>query len=168
MSLDILNNADKTRFLQLIGGPLEGETWLAERVLSKRPFADIDALMVAFSEIATQATEAEKIRIIRSHPDLAVAATDELSDTSVREQSSAGLNQLTAAEVSEFQRLNTAYWAKFDFPFVICVREHTKGSILAHFKERLQNNREAEIATGVREVLKIIRLRTIDLLNTSE
>jgi len=164
MSLDALNAASQSEFLAQIGGPLEGETWLAERVAAHRPFADVDALYRAFEQEVAAAGEAERIALIASHPDLGnkLAVGRPLSAESVREQASAGLDRPTADEYAEFHRLNTDYRAAFGFPFVICARENTKDSILAAFRSRCQNSRAQEIETAVGEVLKILRLRLID------
>lgn len=166
-TIDSLNNASPAEFLQLTGGPLEGELWLGQRVLEKRPFVDVDAMMAAFEQVVAEATLDERITLIDSHPELAVAPAESLSDTSKREQSGVGLNQLSQSEYQAFQQYNRKYREQFGFPFVICVREHTKASILENFEQRLDNEREQEIETGLREVLKIIRLRILDLLDTS-
>lgn len=165
MQLADLNRMSKDQFLAQIHAPLEGESWLATRVLAKRPFVDIDGLIDAFAQVIDQASEDEQVRLIDSHPELAVAVQETLSDESIREQASAGLNQLTAEEYAEFKHLNTAYRERFGFPFVICAREHDKTSILTHFRARLQHPRAQEIATGIGEVLKIIRLRLLDMLD---
>ena len=164
MSLDMLNAASQSEFLALIGGPLEGEIWLAERVAAHRPFADVSALYSAFEREVAAASESERIALIASHPDLGnkLAVGKPLSADSVREQASAGLDRLTQAEYADFHRLNTDYRAAFGFPFVICARENTKDTILAAFRSRRQNSRAQEIETAVSEVLKILRLRLID------
>ncbi len=164
MSLDALNAASDEAFLEIIGGPLEGETWLARRVAIHRPFADVPALFEAFEQEVKAASEAERIALIRSHPDLGgkLAVGKPLSADSVREQASAGLDRLTESEYAEFHRLNTEYRAAFGFPFVICARENTKDSILATFINRRNLPRSQEIEAAVAEVLKILRLRLIE------
>ena len=57
-----------------------------------------------------------------------------------------------------------AYRARFDFPFIICARENKKQAILNAFPRRLQNPREAEIATALAEIYKIARLRLSDAI----
>ena len=60
------------------------------------------------------------------------------------------------------------YRDRFGFPFVICARENKKEAILEGLKARLENSRELEIETGLKEVSKICRLRLLDLVvNTS-
>lgn len=164
MSLDALNAASEAEFLAIIGGPLEGQIWLAERVAAHRPFADVDALYAAFEHEVTESSDDERIALIASHPDLGnkLAVGKPLSADSVREQASAGLDRLTEDEYAEFHQLNTDYRTAFGFPFVICARENTKDSILTAFRTRRQNPRRGEIETAVSEVLKILRLRLLD------
>lgn len=163
-----LNQAAPAEFLRLIGGPLEGQTWLAERVVSQRPFASVDALSRAFAAAATAASETEQIALIASHPDLGEKlAIKPLSDHSEREQAAAGLDQLTPAEYALFHQSNQVYRAAFGFPFVICAREHTRDSILAAFAERQHHTRAQELATALAEVLKILRLRLADSIHSA-
>lgn len=164
MKLDALNRASGAHFLELIGGPLEGQTWLAERIEAGRPFASVDALYAAFEQAVATASENEQIALIASHPDLAgkAAIDGTVSAASAREQAAAGLDRLTPQQYAEFHRLNAAYKEKFGFPFVICARENTRESILASFDVRLDNSRSEEIAIALNEVLKILRLRLID------
>lgn len=166
--LSELNTVDEARFLELTGGALEGEIWLAERVLQHRPFADVKAIISAFETEINESSQLEKIQLLASHPDLGVKVNADLSEASVHEQASAGLDQLTEAEYTEFTALNTQYKQTFGFPFVICAREHNKHSILAAFKTRIENPRETEITIGTSEIIKIIRLRLVDLVNPSE
>ena len=101
---------------------------------------------------------------MRAHPDLAgkAAVAGELSSTAAREQASAGLDRLTPDEHARFIELNTAYRERFGFPFVICVRDNTRDSILAAFEERLGHGRDEELATALGQVVRIAELRLED------
>lgn len=168
MKLNELNTKPTSQFLELIGGALEGELWLAERIIEHRPFTTVNSLFSAFENVINDATEQEKIRLIASHPDLAPTVDTILSESSIQEQASAGLNKLTPQEYDTFHRLNTQYHQQFGFPFVICARENTKSTILEKFEARLSNARSQEIEIGIAEILKIIRLRLNNLIETSE
>jgi OHCU decarboxylase len=167
MELHTLNTAPIHQFLELIGGPLEGQTWLAERIAPQRPFATVQDLIEAFQVAIQGASESEKIALITSHPDLAGKAMidNTLSATSQQEQAAAGLNRLTPTEFDQFHQFNNAYKQTFGFPFVICARENTKDSILGAFATRLAHLRADEIAIGVGEVFKILRLRLLDVVS---
>ncbi len=111
------------------------------------------------------ATPDEQLALIRAHPELAgKAAIDRtLTDASAAEQASAGLDRLTADEYARFHALNAAYRARFDFPFIICVRLTDKAGILAAMESRLGNDRETEIATAIAQIGEIVRLRLGDM-----
>jgi 2-oxo-4-hydroxy-4-carboxy-5-ureidoimidazoline decarboxylase len=105
--------------------------------------------------------------LIRAHPDLAgrAAIADELTPESTREQASAGLDSLTPEEYEAFTRLNAGYREKFGFPMIVCVREHTKESILAQAETRMEHSRGEEVEVALKEVAKIARLRLEDLVD---
>ena len=84
-----------------------------------------------------------------------------MAEASVKEQSTVGLDQLSAAEYDRFQDLNQAYKDKFSFPFIIAVRNNTKDSILAAFEKRLQNNLEVEKQQAIAEIIEIARWRLV-------
>src|SRR5215813_5246620 len=75
------------------------------------------------------------------HSDLAgkAARAGTMTVDSKAEQASAGLDRLSEAEFAQFHRLNNAYREKFGMPFIICVRRHSRDSILQQFERRLQN-----------------------------
>src|SRR6185369_16769206 len=97
----------------------------------------------------------------RNHPDLAgkAAIAGDVTDDSRSEQASAGLDALSRDEFSRFHSLNDAYKAKFGFPFMICVRRHTRDSILSQFERRLASDEATELAAALQEVFFITRLR---------
>ena len=84
------------------------------------------------------ASQAQQVALIKAHPDLAgrVAREGRLTAASAAEQAGAGLGTLSAAEIAHFDADNAAYRERFGFPFVICVRENTKESILAALARR--------------------------------
>jgi len=115
--------------------------------------------------VVRDATADEQLALIRAHPELAgkAAIDGTLTAASAAEQASAGLDRMTPDEYARFHDLNAAYRAKFDFPFIICVRLTDKAGILAAMAARLANDREAEIAAALREIGEIVRLRLKDM-----
>jgi OHCU decarboxylase len=134
---------------------------VAEGAWSDRPFADVDELFEALRSAMYSAPRERQLALIRAHPDLAGKAAVEgtLTDRSRREQASAGLDRLTPDEYEAFMRTNKAYRERFGFPFVVCVREHTKESILRVAAERLEHTRDEEVRVALEEIAKIARLR---------
>ncbi len=152
-------------FVERYGALFEHSPWVAERAWEKRPFGDRDDLIDKLSQAMFEAPRDRQLALIRAHPDLAGRAAIEgtLTADSRREQSSAGLDRLTPDEYEAITRTNTAYHERFGFPFVVCVREPDKASILATAEARLQNDPETEVRTALGEISKIARLRLEDL-----
>ena len=112
------------------------------------------------------AGEAAQLLLIRAHPDLAgkAARAGALTDESSREQSGAGLDRLSDGQYERFHRLNQAYRDRFDFPFIIAVKGHTKQTILDAFEARLGNDPAAERAEALRNIGLIGQFRLFELI----
>ncbi|MEA2801421.1 MAG: 2-oxo-4-hydroxy-4-carboxy-5-ureidoimidazoline decarboxylase [Rhodospirillaceae bacterium] len=156
-----LNRMGSADFAASIGDTFELAPWVAEAAAAKRPFAKVTALHEAMMGALRAAPRERQLEFLRGHPDLAgkAARAGALTDDSRREQASVGLDSLSEEEFARFHRLNDAYKAKFDFPFMICVRRHTRDSILAQFERRLGNDATTEFASALQEVFYITRLR---------
>jgi OHCU decarboxylase len=126
-------------------------------------FAGVDALDGALRAAMYAAPPDAKLALIRAHPDLG-EKVGVLSEHSASEQAGLGLDRLSPAEYERFMATNAAYREKFGIPFVVCVREHTKASILANADRRLGNSVEQEIETALGEIAKIGSLRLRDAL----
>ncbi len=165
-TLDALNAMDQAIWTEVLGKIYEHSPWIAEQTWHERPFASVPGLARALFTTVTNAPAERQIALIQAHPDLAgkAAIAGDLTRESASEQSSVGLDRLTPDEYATFTNLNTAYRERFDFPFVICVREHTRQSILDNFVLRLQHSREQERATALEEIRKIAGLRLHDLI----
>lgn len=161
-----INSADRAAFTTALGHLFEHSPWVAEETWPQRPFRDPAHLHAALCGTMRGATRERQLALIRAHPDLAgrLAQQNQLTAESTREQASAGLNQLTAAELAEFQRLNAAYLSRFGFPFIICARLSNKSAILAAMQARGGSTPEQEFQTALGEIEKIAQLRLNDLL----
>lgn len=113
-----------------------------------------------------EAPRERQLELIRAHPELAGREAEErtLTRESTREQASAELDRLTADELKALRRLNRSYRERFGFPLIVCVREHTKDSIIAWGNARLDHTRDQEIDIALGEITKIARLRLSDLV----
>lgn len=145
-------------FVARYAAVVEHSPWVVERAAARRPFADLTEGIIAVLE---DATPDERVSVIRAHPELAgrAAIAGTLTEDSRREQASAGLDRMTVPEFERFHALNAAYRARFGFPFVICVRRTDRAGILRAMAERLDNDRETELATALVEIGHIVRLR---------
>jgi 2-oxo-4-hydroxy-4-carboxy-5-ureidoimidazoline decarboxylase len=165
-SLADLNMLPLEDFVARIGPVFEHSPWIAEATWSKQPFDSLEHLHRALSETVHSSSEERRLALIRAHPDLVghAALAGTLTQTSTSEQTSAGLNKLTADESALFQEFNRTYREKFGFPFVICARLNKKEAILNGFEARLKNSREEEIKTALAEIEKIAYLRLQDII----
>jgi len=89
----------------------------------------------------------------------------ELTESSRSEQTGAGLDQCTPAELAEFQDLNNAYLEKFGFPFIFAVKGFHRIDILEAFRVRVHHSREEEFKTAIEQVHRIARLRLETIAN---
>src|SRR5262250_1332451 len=161
MALANLNAADEGGFMAALGDVYEHAPWVAQAASRRRPFATLAALHAAMMDAVRAAPPEQRLALIKGHPDLAgkAARAGSMTVDSKAEQASAGLDRLAEAEFAQFHRLNDAYREKFGMPFVICVRRHSKDSILQQFERRLQNTMSAETETALGEIFRIAALR---------
>ena len=161
LALDALNAMSPRDFVAALGDTVEHAPWVAEAAATRRPFADMAALLYAMTKAMASSSDERKLALIKGHPDLAgkAARAGAMTADSKAEQASAGLDRLSDAEFKEFHRLNNAYRDKFKFPFIVCVRRHSKDSILREFTRRLQHNAAAETKAALAEIFRIGALR---------
>lgn len=161
MSLAEVNAMDRLAFAARFGDVAEHAPWVAERSAARRPFASREAMIAAFQSAIRDASAAEQLGLIRSHPDLAgrAAVAGEVAVESLKEQAAAGLDRLTPEEFYRFTELNRRYRNRFAIPFILAVKGATKHQILESFAERLGNDPDAEYATALDHVCRIVGLR---------
>ena len=157
----------REKFVSEFGGIFEHSAWIAEGAfdLELGPTHDnAQGVHQALARVFRSATEEQRLGVLTAHPDLAgkLAAAKRLTAESTAEQAAAGLNALTAEEHASFTDLNNAYTTKFGFPFIIAVRDNTKTTIMAAFKRRISNDRDAEFSEACKQVERIAELRLIE------
>ena len=160
---------ERADFISRFGGIFEHSHFIAERAFDAGAIAEpLTAANVhaALVEQFRAASEAERLGVLRAHPDLAgkLAIAGGLTDDSRREQAGAGLDRLTSQEHGRFTELNTAYVEKNGFPFIIAVKGLDKADILKAFETRIHHDARDEFATASAQVEKIAWLRLSALL----
>ncbi|MBS9402740.1 2-oxo-4-hydroxy-4-carboxy-5-ureidoimidazoline decarboxylase [Halomonas sp. TRM85114] len=151
-------------FVAHYGDIYEHSPWVAERAWQRglgMPQDSPDGLAELMAQVLRDADPASQLAVIRAHPDLAgkAAIAGGLTQASTREQAGAGLDQCTPEELARFERLNTAYRARFDFPFVMAVKGSDRHAILDAFATRLMNTPDEERRTAVEQINRIARFR---------
>jgi len=166
IALDELNAMDRDAFGARLGKIYEHSQWVAARVANGRPYASVDALHARMEKEVRSASKMEQLALIRAHPQLKgrLADPSTLTDASRREQSGAGLDQCTAAQMEQLQKLNKAYLDYFGFPFVVAVRGLDTDGIIARMQARLRNDSRQEFAECLAQIGRIARFRLDDLI----
>jgi 2-oxo-4-hydroxy-4-carboxy-5-ureidoimidazoline decarboxylase len=165
-----LNGCSDTEFVAALANIFEYSPWIAEKAASARPFAGVTQLFDAMKAVVEHASPDLRLALIKAHPDLAnkTQRAAGLTAESNAEQNSAGLDRLSDAEYQAFERVNTAYGKKFGFPYIVCVRRHTKDSVLRDFERRLPNDVATETQTSIEEICRIAALRLDQLVSSDD
>jgi OHCU decarboxylase len=164
MTIGQLNLLDRSAFVESVGWIFEHSPWVAERAFDARPFASLDALHAAMTEQVENATFAERLALLKAHPDLGARAR--LSLASTGEQAGAGLDSLTPGEFEQLTRLNAAYHNRFGYPFLLAVKGSTKHDVLRALQARIEASPEQEYREALRQVYRIARFRLEDLIKS--
>ncbi|MFN5349369.1 MAG: 2-oxo-4-hydroxy-4-carboxy-5-ureidoimidazoline decarboxylase [Polaromonas sp.] len=169
ITLDHVNQASADAALALLDGLYEHSPWVVEKALSARPFQSLGHLKHALTRAVNAVPEADQIKLLCAHPELAGKAMqdDALTAESANEQSKAGLTSCTPQEMATLAELNLQYRAKFGFPFILAVRGTrgdglTKQQIIDTFSRRLHNQPAFELKEALRNVHRVVELRIND------
>ncbi|MEW9524202.1 2-oxo-4-hydroxy-4-carboxy-5-ureidoimidazoline decarboxylase [Agrobacterium radiobacter] len=159
----------REEFVARFGGVFEHSSFIAERAYDAGGAGlelTAKALHAALCAQFRAASEAERLGVLRAHPDLAgkLAIAGELTADSRNEQAGAGLDRLTLEEHARFTELNSAYTEKFGFPFIIAVKGLNRQDILSAFETRVGNGAAEEFVTAMAQVEKIAWLRLSAML----
>ena len=164
ITLSAVNDMADPVFVEAFGDVAEHSPWVAEYALGIRPYLNRKAMITAFRDGLYQAGPEAQRDLIRAHPDLAgrAAIAGDLTDDSKSEQAGAGLDSLSEDEFRRFTGLNGRYRKKFGLPFIFAVKGATRQMIMSAFEERLENSREAEFQTALKQIARIFRFRIED------
>lgn len=165
-TIDYLNSCSQDEFVAALANVFEYSPWIAEAAFFQRPFSGVSRLHAMMCQAVAVASPAQRLALIKAHPDLAdkTMRGDQLTAESNAEQHSVGLDRLSDAEYDAFEQANSAYRKKFDFPYIVCVRRHTRDSILADFEKRLPHDAKTEMAASIGEICRIAALRLDQLV----
>ena len=160
-----INQLSKNEFIKVFTNIFENASWIAEELYNQKPFDNFEELSSKILDIFETTTRDKQLKILNAHPDLAnKTKISLLTPDSLKEQTSAGLDQCTEEEFSEFKKLNDTY-KKFGFPFILAVKEKTKIEILNNFRKRISSDPEIEFDEAVKQVKQIASLRLKELNN---
>jgi len=159
-----MKQLSRDAFLARFGGIYEHSVWIAEMLFDHKDHyaaekpSDLAGPMAKIVETAPQELQ---MTLLRAHPDLAgkLALSGTLTADSTSEQVSARLDQCSQAELDAFTALNAAYREKFNFPFILAVRDRTRAEILENFQKRVGHDVGTEFREALNQVHQIAKLR---------
>jgi len=161
-----INKLSQNEFIKVFGNIFENAEWIAEELYNQKPFDNFEELSSKILNIFETTTKEQKLKILNAHPDLAnKTKVSSLTDDSKKEQQNAGLDSCTKEEFDEFKKLNDLYKKKFNFPFILAVKEKNKNEILDNFKKRISFDPTTEFAQAIKQVRQIASLRLKELNN---
>ena len=162
LSLAEINRLAPAAFTQRFGALFEHSPWVAERAWSQRPFESVARLHEAMMRVVSEASEEEKLALVRSHPELAgrEAQAGTLTPDSSGEQGRLGFSALSKAEFTRMAGINRAYREKFGFPCIVALRRHaSRAGVMAEMERRLGNEAQTELANALEQIGHITRGR---------
>ena len=157
--------------VNVLGTVYEHSAWIAEQFVgqNKTSIETVTQLAAALKAIVDEATLDKKLALLCAHPDLCqkVEQLKTLTSDSQDEQARSGLQSLTADELALFTKTNTDYRERFQFPFILAVRNATKYTVLAALQGRVSNARELEMTIALQQVHKIAWMRLLTKFDLS-
>jgi OHCU decarboxylase len=149
-----LNALSHEEFAEALGPLFETAPPLADALYAKRPYASYEELIGTAEALVSEMPFADQVAVLSAHPRIG-ANPATLSALSAREQGTSD----PPTVLQELARLNQEYEDRFGFRFVVFVNRRPKSEILEVLKRRLDNTREAELATGLHDMFLIARDR---------
>ena len=156
--LDVATEADARALLSRACG---SSRWV-DRMMARRPFGGDARLLRAARIEWFGLTEADWLEAFLQHPKIGDRASlaarfPETHDLSAKEQS--GVTGASASVIDELAAANEAYLDRFGFIFIVCATGKSAEEMLKLLRDRLGNDRAAELRVAAEEQAKITALR---------
>lgn len=150
-----LNTLSADEFADEVGPLFEGAQGFLKRLAAARPFESDHALLAMAREVARTMPEPEQIELLNAHPTIG-ADSAELSAASREEQGYDEASDDGADPVTEeLAMLNEIYERHFGFRYVVFVAGRPRAAIAPLIEMAMRNDRQAELARGLDEVIDI-------------
>ncbi|KAJ2962810.1 hypothetical protein NQZ79_g2155 [Umbelopsis isabellina] len=164
-SIQQLNNESRDTFLAVVNTLFETAPPLADKLLAGRPYTSYLHLIETGEQICLgdKLSESEKLEVINAHPRIG-ESSGKLSAMSLKEQGYKSAQQSVSAEDQKVNarlaELNKEYEDQYGFKFVVFVAGRPRKDIIPVIEERIKsNNKEAELKTGIVDMMLIARDR---------
>jgi 2-oxo-4-hydroxy-4-carboxy-5-ureidoimidazoline decarboxylase len=132
----------------------------AQGMLRRQPFGDHNAMHLAADEIWWSLRPEDWLEAFSKHPRIG-----EPSDAKWSSQEQQGMVEADSETTAEVGRLNSEYYTKFGFIFIVCASGKSAYQMLQLMRSRIGNAREQEIRLAAVEQAKITHLRLDKLIS---
>ena len=152
--LEELDQLPAATAASLLAPLFEGSAAFVARLVAARPFATDAAMIRAAAELARGLPESDQAALLNAHPRIG-ADPGTVSSASYAEQGydrEAVTPEWVGEELAD---LNEAYEQRFGFRFVVFVAGRPRAAIIPLMETALRNDRSAELARGLDEVIDI-------------
>lgn len=152
----------RAAFVAELGSIFEHSPWVAERVFERRPFHSVDELHAAMMGAVRAASPAERLALLRAHPELAgaEAKAGTLTAHSTGEQARLGMTSLSSAEFRRISDINRRYREKFGFPCIVALKLHaSRETVIDEMERSLDNSPDEEFGRALEQIGHITRGR---------
>lgn len=157
MKLSSFNSLPAPEAAALLRPCVDISRWASELV-SARPFAGKEQLLVAAATAAEPWSEVEIDAALARHPRIGERAEGSSAEAGMSRDEQSGV-RADAAVQAEMRRGNLAYEEKFGRVFLIRAAGRSADDILKQLNSRLDNSPEEEIAEVGRQLREIALLR---------
>ena len=154
-SVTELNALDARAFADEVAPLFEGARGFLGRLAAARPFESDHAMMVAAREVARTMPEPDQVELLDAHPVL--GADPEMVSRASFEEQGYGASDDGASQpmLEELAMLNDVYQGRFGFRFVVFVAGRPLSSMGPLIEAAMRNDRAAELARGLDDVVDI-------------
>ncbi len=136
----------------------------ADDVVAGRPYASVDAVLVAAADAAAELSEAELDAALSGHPRIGERASSPEHQSELSEREQAGVDPDDHATAAELAAGNAAYEDRFDRVFLIRAAGRSAPEILTELHRRLTNDDPTERTETVTQLREIAVLRLKEML----
>lgn len=127
----------------------------------RRPFASVEAAVVASEAISSTLDTADWLEAFSAHPKIGAGRAGGAGTEEWSRQEQGGVTDSSRAQ---FEQLNRAYETRFGYIFIVCATGKTGDEMLEILERRLSNDPENELRVAAEEQRKITRIRLAKLL----
>ncbi|XP_019871533.1 2-oxo-4-hydroxy-4-carboxy-5-ureidoimidazoline decarboxylase [Aethina tumida] len=166
LSIDEVNGLISEHFIKIFGNVVQNSTATAIGILKYRPFGNVKDLQNAIEVYLDSLKTVDKEKILQDHPDMVSKLTDLsrlMLEYEVEIEGIYEVNRPSVAEKMHLKELNRKYIKKFGFPFISFGKENFF-DVFTDIEKRIDNNKEEEILTAIKEIKKICRLRVLEIV----